>query len=664
MSAAALADCRDACPVGSWTEAETRSSVDRAIACAFDQRGGHAWTWDKPLTGTCSPLPTDARLEVEVDGRAFPVSRAGDRFATRVRFVPGPNEVVAVATLPDGTRVASAPVVYDAKLRPRPTARLSASIAGERVVFDATGSVPSDYDGSPIVAWSVAAHAGNPGRLDLVDDALGIVSAAVPAAPGEYVAELVVADVAGRTDAAAARFVVEDGDARVPHVLHERSAWIAPAVVYGVVPRNFDPPGFAGVAARLDDLKDLGVAALWFSPITRTPEGRFGYEVTDYFATNPALGAEDEFRALVAQAHARGLRVLLDVVPNHTSDDHPYYRDVLAHGAASPYRDFYDRDAGGNATHYFDWSHLPNLNHVHPEVRRFTLEAVVHWVRDFDVDGLRIDAVWGIKERCPAWLAELVAEVRRIKPDALIIAEASARDAEWFDLGFDAAYDWTRDLGKWAWDGVFGSEESVGGAVVEALTDGGAGYHPRALVLRFLNNNDTGARFLTTHGVECYRAALAMLLTLPGLTCLFTGDEVGAEFLPYAAAQPIDRNDRHELRPFVEHLIALRRDHPSLHSRSWTPLLVEPAAQCFAYLREDDRAVAATTLIVLNFSQAAVDAMVTLQPSLADRWAGAELRDLLDAAAPTGRQWAVGNDGRLAMTVPAGGARIVSDERG
>jgi cyclomaltodextrinase / maltogenic alpha-amylase / neopullulanase len=349
----------------------------------------------------------------------------------------------------------------------------------------------------------------------------------------------------------------------------------------------------------------------------------------------------------------------MDVVPNHTSAEHPYFQDAVAHGPASPYWEFYDRDAGSNPTHYFDWTHLPNLNYDHPEVRRFMLEALAFWVREVGVDGLRVDAVWGIQRRRPEWLDGFLAEMNRIAPDALLIAEASARDPFWFDLGFDAAYDWTDELGRWAWGEALDGVAPIGRAMAEALTNGGRGYHPHALVMRFLNNNDTGARAVTTHGVGFYRAALAMLLTLPGLPCLFTGDEVGAEFEPYATDGPIDWGDRHGLRPYVKELIALRRRTPALHSPAWLPLAVAPAAPCFAYLRRADDPNTPPVVVALNFSAGEVDARVVLPGHLGATGGG--LTDLMtnEALAPP-----VG--GVVATTLPAWGARVmvVADDRG
>src|SRR5262249_33836422 len=156
----------------------------------------------------------------------------------------------------------------------------------------------------------------------------------------------------------------------------------------------------------------------------------------------------------------------------------------------------------------------------------WTIEAFAYWVREADVDGLRLDAAWGVHQRSPDFLAELSRALYAINPDLLLIAEASARDASLERSGFAAAYDWTEEPGHWAW----GEALEGGPTSVPALRAALRG--PAMRALRFLDNNDTGPRFRTRHGADEYSAARAMLLALPGVPAFFTGDEVGAEYSP------------------------------------------------------------------------------------------------------------------------------------
>ncbi|MFL5343285.1 MAG: alpha-amylase family glycosyl hydrolase [Hyalangium sp.] len=376
-------------------------------------------------------------------------------------------------------------------------------------------------------------------------------------------------------------------------------------MVYGVVPPLFGSHPFQAVTEKLDYLKGLGVDALWLSPVNTTLPGDFGYAVTDYFGLRPDYGTGAEFKELVRQAHARGIQVMMDFVSNHTSVEHPYYRDMLAHGKESPYYDFYDRDPAGNVTHYFDWAHLPNLNYDNPKVSEWMTQAFVYWVREYDVDGFRVDAAWGIKERQPRFWCQLASELRAVKPDVYLLAEASAQDSWFVKHGFNAAYDWTPELGHWAWEKAFEDKSQVASRLYAALT---SGQTPVNRVARFINNNDTAKRFIDRYGVGTTRVAAALLLTLPGLPIVYTGDEVGAEYEPYQRPPPLSWEDPHALREHYRKLIHLRESLPALASRSWTPLKVQGSGSdsVVAYVRHEDAAPRkAPVLVVLNFGSAA-----------------------------------------------------------
>jgi glycosidase len=440
------------------------------------------------------------------------------------------------------------------------------------------------------------------------------IQVTLPPVDGEYYFSLRVVDQAGREDTSTTYLVVSEGQARIPDYDTENPAWVESAIVYGVIPRLFGTPGARAIQDRLDTLADLGINALWLAPVNATID--YGYSVIDYFELREHFGSKEEFRQLIQAAHDRGIRVLMDFVPNHTSIEHPYYQDAAQRGPESRYWDFYDRDEQGNYTYYFDWTHLPNLNYNNPEVQRMMTEAFSYWVREFDVDGFRVDAAWGVRERRPEYWSEWRRELKRVKPDLLLLAEASARDPYYFDNGFDAAYDWTEQLGNWAWAGFWGEQapDVDAAQMIEqlqrALTNPPEGYHPEALIFRFLNNNDTGTRFITTHGEALTRAATTLLLTLPGIPCIYTGDENGQWFRPYFDAAPIPWRERYRgLRDFHKQLITLRKETPSLRSRLWQVVTAEPAGQVFGYVRHLE-GNAEPVLVLLSFSpeEASVEA--------------------------------------------------------
>jgi glycosidase len=613
-----------------------------------------AWAFRRTVRGSMSnPAACEAVWLDNSKGRIKAMLQE-NFFTAEVPIWPGENPITAVCQHTNQEEELSPEINITGRLQQRPTAVITPSLAQGLVILDGVNSLPDEIESRPLRDFIWTARSGNPGTVRVQvsaeqeqEDFRGEVRGQrieiePPAEDGEYYFSLRVVDDAGREDSSTTYFMVENGQRRIPDYDHENPAWVEGAVVYGAIPRLFGTPGAQAIQDRLDQLADLGVNAMWLAPINETND--YGYSVIDYFELRDNFGSKEEFKSMIEAAHERGIRVLMDFVPNHTSNEHPYFKDTVEKGQNSPYWDFYDRDENGNYTYYFDWTHLPNLNYDNPEVRRMMLEAFSHWVREFDVDGFRVDACWGVQQRRPDFWPEWRRELKRIKPDLLLLAEASARDPYNFENGFDAAYDWTEDLGRWAWGGFWGeqAEKVEARHLVErlknALLNEPEGYHPDALIFRFLNNNDTGTRFIQTHGEPLTRVATALLLTLPGIPCIYTGDEAGQWFRPYFDVTPISFRERYRgLRDYHKKLIALRKEIPSLHSRLWQLLEAGPADQVLAYLRFLEGNTE-PVLIVLNFSEEPAQTAVSLPEEFSPLLTGSLADRLNDEDIPfTGR---------------------------
>jgi maltose alpha-D-glucosyltransferase/alpha-amylase len=246
-------------------------------------------------------------------------------------------------------------------------------------------------------------------------------------------------------------------------------AWHQDLVTYEVYVRGFhDSNGdgigdLAGLTEKLGYIRDLGVGALWLLPIFPSPLRDDGYDVSDYRTIHPDVGSLDDFRTFIEKAHAAGLRVLLDLVLNHTSDQHPWFQSARQ-GPGHPHHDWYvwnptpDRYAGVrvifNDTEPSNWtleptcglyywhrfySHQPDLNYENPEVRREMLDIARFWL-DVGVDGFRIDAAPYLFERegtpCEGLpeTHEFVKELRRTcdaySPARILLAEANQTPEE------------------------------------------------------------------------------------------------------------------------------------------------------------------------------------------------------------------------------------------
>ncbi len=649
----------------------TRSSgpqPERAMV-TWDKHGGDVWAWEKTVSGRAEGCEVVA---VRLHGKEFPVARSGARFSARVPLRSGRNRIEAVCSGGSGGEEAQqvADLVLDVPLRATPVAKVELSREGSDVVLSAAASTPSRSSGARLTGTYWSERSGNPAPLTLAVDrpgggagggagdvagegaseiAAGRVRVRPPSKDGEYYVTLRVVDADGGEDRSTTYFEVVDGEPGLVDFDREHPRWIDDAVVYGVIPRKFGRPALRATAERLDDLADLGVNTLWLSPVNTTIPNYSGYEVIDYFTIRSDYGTEDDFRALVEQAHTRGMRVLMDIVPNHTSHLHRYYKDAEKYGERSVHYELYDRDNTGTPTHYFDWDWLPNLDFANPDVRRFVTEVMSYWVREYDVDGYRVDVAWGVKERRPDFWPALRRELKRIKPDVYLIAEASARDPYFVAHGFDAAYDWTIKHGEWAWIDVWTAPDQLVERLDAALTNDGFGYGEDTLIFRFLNNNDTGERFVAQHGVGMTRVAAALLFTVHGTPGPYTGDEIGAEFDPYEDIGPLDwDHDPHRLRPYYRTLVRLRNELRGLRSRNFARVEADPASKVYAYVRWGS-GTDLPVLVVLNFGAERLTAEVNQPTQFAD---GGRLVDRLSDEA-------VRADGRtLRVTMAAYTARI------
>src|SRR6266851_5002603 len=277
----------------------------------------------------------------------------------------------------------------------------------------------------------------------------------------------------------------------------------------------------AGVRENLDHIAGLGCNVLWLSPVHASPS-HHGYDHEDFLTVEPRYGGDAALISLVEAAHSRGMRVLLDFVPNHTGRGHHLFRDAIANGgdAASYYRFW-------QWPHYyrcfFDVISLPELDTGSPHVQQHLVRAAQHWLTAYGVDGLRCDHVAGVD---PAFWVELRRGLREVKPDALVLGEATGT-AEWLPryagrldaiFDFDLAYYMRQALARGRMDA----------AAFAAWLDQHERAYPGLALATLLDNHDMN-RFLWMAGGNLYRLKLAatLLLTLPGMPVIYYGTEVG-----------------------------------------------------------------------------------------------------------------------------------------
>jgi alpha-amylase len=496
------------------------------------------------------------------------------------------------------------------------------------------------------------------------------------------------------------------------------AAWTRGATCYEVFVRSFQDSNGDGVGdlngliQKLDYINDgdpdsrhdLGAQCIWLMPIAESPSYH-GYDVVDYYTVDREYGTNDDFRRLMAEAHRRGIHVLVDMVLNHSSSEHPWFLDA-ARNPDSPYRDWYLFSAqhpgvrnpwGSDNWHrspyrdefYFAlfWSGMPDLNVENPEVVAETKRIATFWLDSMGVDGFRLDAIKHLVEAergrlvehqpgTHVFLRDWSAHVRGVKPDAYTVGEV------WDSIGAILPYypdQLTSHFMFQLSDDILESVRTgnavrlLGGYLRLQDTLPGYRYSP------FLRNHDQSRTMTVLEGDERKaRMASALLLTLPGLPFVYYGEEIGiagdkpdenlrtpmhwsagagggfTTGTPWRAPQAdwatrtVEAQDADpaSLLNLHRRLIHLRAQHPALATGRLVPLTASSGAVAAFARREGDRAV----LVVANLGTTPLSD-VTLSSEAGALPRGDYLPgDLLGG--PSARPLSVGADGRVQGYVP------------
>ncbi len=291
--------------------------------------------------------------------------------------------------------------------------------------------------------------------------------------------------------------------------------WALNGVIYEINPRTFSPAGnFAGITARLDDLKKLGVTVLWLMPIHPSGElkqkGTYGspYAVRDYEAINPGYGTAEDLKSLITAAHGRGFRVIIDIVANHTSWD-----SVLM-----KHPEYYKKDAAGHIISPIpDWADVAGLDYSNAHLREYMIGMLEGWLRKFDLDGFRCDAAGMVPT--DFW-EQARPRLEAVKPDVFMLAEWDT--PELLVKAFDIDYAWTfhKTLTEVLQTGKPAS------AIREDWERQKSKFPHGAVHMVFSDNHDE-KRAIARFGERGALAASALVFALEGVPMLYNGMEVG-----------------------------------------------------------------------------------------------------------------------------------------
>jgi len=480
----------------------------------------------------------------------------------------------------------------------------------------------------------------------------------------------------------------------------DRPAWARDAVFYQIFPDRFarservakpdnllswhsapTEQGYhggdlLGIVEHLDHLVDLGVNAIYLTPIFQSASNH-RYHTHDYYKVDPLLGGNEALRELVEAAHARSLRIILDGVFNHASRGLFQFNDILENGPHSPWINWFHVDGwplsaydGHKPANYRGWvgnRALPKFNTDNPQVREFLIRVGEYWIREYEIDGWRLDVPDQITT--PGFWEEFRSRIRAINPEAYLVGEIWHAVPEWVRGDrFDATMNYVFAAATIA----FAAGDRVSPSVVagrsydpypgidarefgERIAKLLATYDWETTQVQFnlLDSHDAPRVLSVARGDKAtLRLATLMQMAFPGTPSVYYGDEIA---LPGTRRYDRPYRDQDARRPFPWHdeskwdremldyfrrAIALRHSHPALRSGEFNQIYAQ--GRQFAFVRCNEQG---TLLIVLNASDDPAEVSVPVGTHLPN---GVRLRPLFGDVTVG----AVG-DGMITIRLPA-----------
>jgi len=432
--------------------------------------------------------------------------------------------------------------------------------------------------------------------------------------------------------------------------------WWRDAVFYEIFVRSYydtDNNGigdFNGITQKLDYLESLGISALWLMPINPSPSYH-GYDITNYYNVNHEYGTMDDFKHLLKEAHKRNIHIIIDLVLNHTSSQHPWFKNANS-DPNSPYRDYYvwsETSKGGNwhpgnQGYYYGlfWEGMPDLNYNNPTVTADMLKVTEFWLNDIGIDGFRVDAAKHLIEdgdkieNTPAtheWYKGFYTAYKAQNPQAYTVGEV-------FGAGSSVIKSYTGDQ----LDHIFNFEMSSGfvnsangssnSGIVSAVKFAEQDM-PDFNFATFLTNHDQTRAMSVFYGnIDKAKLASFLMLTMPGTPFIYYGEEIGMqgqkpdpdlrlpmqwsadEYAGFSITDPwrtpakeyaqvnvaLQSGDSNSLLEHYRTLIALRKSHSALRTGSVMLLGTNNTGVYSAILKNETE----TLLVVVNLTDEAI----------------------------------------------------------
>jgi len=528
-------------------------------AIRFLSRGAPTIRDEWTLTGVIEvddPVTVTVRHTSDLGEVLHEIPSIADTFSIDIALDPGINSFRAEATYFDELGI-SPSIVYELLVEDAPVAVFENRVEGATIYLDASESYDPDEQE---ISFQWIADANNPEDVILEDENQDVAYFITPGTPGEYYFNLVLEDSDEKITNARTLATVYSDSVDVFEI-NESVHWVRDAIVYEIFVRAYGNDNhLVEIANDMERISNLGISTIWLTPIYPGPTTH-GYEITDYYGIDEDLGSPDDFAYLVEQAHGYGLKVVLDMVVNHTSIQHPFMQHASQFGIYSPYYDWYAREPNGDHQYYYDWFSLPNLNFSNPDVWKYFIDMCVWWVEEYDVDGYRCDVAWGPQERNDQFWVAWRTALKTVKPEIFLLGEANGRDWGILEDRFDLGYDWS--LYHDGFNAIFpgpGGLENLHSLIINEFNDEVFDWPAYKYPFRFIENHDE-SRFITGHTADQTTLAATLLFSIPGVPLIYAGQEFGET----SQRGTIDfTSDPYEVHGHYSRLIKARKNLPAL----------------------------------------------------------------------------------------------------
>lgn len=390
-------------------------------------------------------------------------------------------------------------------------------------------------------------------------------------------------------------------------------------------PRAYHGGDLQGITDKLDYLKGLGATALWLTPIVDNEDnGYHGYWTKDFYKVDEHFGTMEDLQNLVKEAHKRDIKIILDLVVNHTGYQHPWLNDPEKQDWFHERKDITNFDNQDEVEN--GWlAGLPDLAQENDEVREYLLDVATYWIKEADIDGYRLDTVKHVPK---SFWEDFSKEVKSVKQDFFLIGEVWHNDpryvASYNQAGIDALVDYPffNDAVR-----IFREPDTKMEAMYNVWKRNQAYYEDPYLLGNFIDNHDNvrfvrEAKLKKENPETRLKLALTYLYTAPGIPILYQGTEIAMDGGP----DPDNRRmmnfrSNTEFVDFVKELGQARHDFPSLRRGDFELLYSEGGMAVFKRTYQDE-----TTVIAVN-NTSKTQAVVLPTEDLAE---GKQLRGLLE----------------------------------